>query len=119
VSVEIELLYFDGCPHWEAARTRLAEALVATGNAGTPIRLRRIDTDDDVRTEGFAGSPTIRIDGTDPFAPVPGEIGGLICRRYHTDTGPQGAPTVAQLMVALRRAEATGHGQDAAGGTQP
>ena len=42
--MDIELLYFDGCPNWEEARDRLAEALAATGNAGTPIRLRRIET---------------------------------------------------------------------------
>ena len=32
--MDIELLYFDGCPNWEEARDRLAEALAATGNAG-------------------------------------------------------------------------------------
>ncbi len=64
VEMDIELLYFDGCPNWEEARGRLAEALAATGNAGTPIRLRRIETPEppnarpslDPRRSGSTGS---------------------------------------------------------------
>ena len=41
VEMDIELLYFDGCPNWEEARDRLAEALAATGNAGTPRPVHR------------------------------------------------------------------------------
>lgn len=78
--MDIELLYFDGCPNWQLARDRLAEALAATGNAGTPIRLRRIETPEAAERAAFAGSPTIRIDGIDPFGPTEGV--GLTCRVY-------------------------------------
>ena len=103
VTMDIELLYFDGCPNWEKARDRLAEALAATGNAGTPIRLRRIETPEAAERTAFPGSPTIRIDGTDPFAPTDGV--GLSCRVYRTVTGLGGAPSVADLILALRQAE--------------
>ncbi|WP_256922658.1 DF family (seleno)protein [Rhodococcus rhodochrous] len=103
VTMDIELLYFDGCPNWEEARDRLAEALAATGNAGTPIRLRRIETPEAAERTAFPGSPTIRIDGTDPFAPTDGV--GLSCRVYRTVTGLGGAPSVADLILALRQAE--------------
>lgn len=109
MTVEVELLFFKGCPHWELARTRLAEALAATGNAGTPVLLRRIETAEAARAAAFAGSPSIRIDGVDPFDTA-SHVGGLTCRMYDTEDGVQGAPTVAQLTAAIRRLEAgAGH----------
>ncbi|AOD24843.1 thioredoxin family protein [Rhodococcus pyridinivorans] len=101
--MDIELLYFDGCPNWQLARDRLAEALAATGNAGTPIRLRRIETPEAAERAAFAGSPTIRIDGIDPFGPTEGV--GLTCRVYRTADGPGGAPSTAELIDVLRRVE--------------
>ena len=101
--MDIELLYFDGCPNWELARDRLAEALAATGNAGTPIRLRRIETPEAADRAAFPGSPSIRIDGIDPFDPTEGV--GLTCRVYRTADGLEGAPSPADLILALRQAE--------------
>ncbi len=101
--MDIELLYFDDCPNWQIARDRIAEALAETGNAGTPIVLRAIDTPDEAEREAFPGSPTIRIDGVDACGPTTGV--GLTCRVYHTPDGPAGAPTVTDLVAALCRAE--------------
>ena len=103
VEMDIELLYFDGCPNWEEARDRLAEALAATGNAGTPIRLRRIETPEAAERVAFPGSPTIRIDGIDPFAPTEGV--GLTCRVYRTADGLEDVPSTADLITVLRHAE--------------
>jgi hypothetical protein len=47
----------------------------------------------------FHGSPTIIVDGHDPF-PTAGQP-GLACRIYQTPAGPAGAPTVEQLRSAL------------------
>ncbi|ATD71095.1 MULTISPECIES: hypothetical protein [Gordonia] len=105
--MDIELLYFDGCPNWQIARDQIAEALAATGNAGTPIVLRAIDTQDEAEREAFPGSPTIRIDRVDAFGPTTGV--GLTCRVYHTANGPAGAPTVPDLVEALRQAELRRH----------
>ncbi len=101
--VDIELLYVDGCPNWQVARDRIAQALAATGNAGTPIALRAIDTQDEAEREAFPGSPTIRIDGDDAVGPTTGA--GLTCRVYHSPDGPAGAPTVPDLVEAVRQAE--------------
>jgi hypothetical protein len=49
---------------------------------------------------GFAGSPTILIDGTDPFAPSP-PVSGLACRVY---PGPSGLPSRSELLAALAAA---------------
>lgn len=48
---------------------------------------------------GFSGSPTILVDGQDPFADQDAPI-GLACRLYATEEGLQGAPTIAQLRGA-------------------
>ena len=50
------------------------------------------------------GSPTLLIDGRDPFA-VPGAGPALACRLYETEDGRlYGAPTVAALRRALDQA---------------
>lgn len=101
--MDIELLYFDGCPNWQQAHDRLADALVATGNAGTPIVLRTVTTPEDAQREGFPGSPMIRIDGADPFAST--GAASLSCRVYRTGTGIEGAPALSDLIAAIRDAE--------------
>lgn len=101
--MDIELLYFDDCPNWQVARDRIAQALAETGSAGTSIVLRTIDTPDEAEREAFPGSPTILINGVDAFGPTTGV--GLTCRVYQTPGGPAGAPTVDDIVAAIRRAE--------------
>ena len=48
----------------------------------------------------FTGSPTIRIDGTDPFATGQEQV-GLACRVYATQAGLGGSPDTAQLLAVL------------------
>jgi hypothetical protein len=93
--MDVELVYFDGCPHWETAAGRLRQV---AGEVGVPVRHRRVREDDDLA--GFGGSPTILIDGHDPF-PRTGPVDGLSCRLYTTPEGPAGSPTLAQLRAAL------------------
>jgi hypothetical protein len=56
-----------------------------------------IDSPEAAERAQFRGSPTILIDGRDPFA-NPDQPFGLSCRVYQTEEGPQGAPTEAQLQ---------------------
>ena len=57
------------------------------------------------RTYAAAAGPggTIVIAGRDPFA-LPGKVPAMACRVYTTPHGLAGAPTVAQLVDALRQA---------------
>jgi len=96
--MDVELLYFDGCPHWQTADARLRQA---AAEAGLTVRHRRVTDGDDVA--GFAGSPTILVDGHDPF-PSTAPVQGLSCRLYSTPEGPAGSPTVDQLRGALHPA---------------
>ncbi len=51
---------------------------------------------------GFRGSPTILVDGADPFAD-PDAPTGLACRIYRTAAGVEPAPTVEQFRAVLSR----------------
>lgn len=93
----IELLYFEGCPHWRTAAERLA---TVAAERGLPVVHRQISTAADADAAGFHGSPTILIDGRDPFASGDRPT-GIACRTYQTPEGPSGSPTVMQLRAAL------------------
>ena len=98
--MRVELLYFDGCPNWEVAERRLADALRALGRDDVAVERHLVATVEEAEELGFLGSPTIRIDGTDPFATGDERV-GLACRVYVTADGIGGSPDTAQLVTAL------------------
>jgi hypothetical protein len=51
------------------------------------LRSVEIDTDDAAERTGFAGSPTVRVDGRDIQPPDEGEPIGLTCRVYRLRDG--------------------------------
>ncbi|MFN3308619.1 MAG: hypothetical protein ACK44E_05355 [Anaerolineales bacterium] len=62
--MEIELLYFEGCPSWEEALANLKKALDLDGVKAS-IKLTCV-TDHDHATEvRFLGSPSFRVNGVD------------------------------------------------------
>ena len=107
--MRISLLYFDGCPNWTVAEQRLGEALAELGRAGEAVRHVRVETPDDAERLGFVGSPTILVEGHDPFASG-NERPSLACRVYNTPAGLAGAPTVEQLVEVLSSMRSTDAG---------
>jgi hypothetical protein len=97
--VQIQLLYFEGCPHWTVMEERLRAALGMTGNS-QPIEHVLVESTEEAVALRFAGSPSLLIEGQDPFPSSSSEV-GLSCRVYSTPGGPQGAPTVEQLVRAI------------------
>lgn len=95
--MKLELLYFDDCPNWEIAAERLDA--VARGR-GLTVDRRIVTTPEEAETARFRGSPTILVDGEDPFASAD-EPFGLACRMYQTPDGPAGSPTTDQLEAVL------------------
>ncbi|HET8598750.1 MAG TPA: thioredoxin family protein [Segeticoccus sp.] len=95
----VQLLYFDGCPHWTLAEERLRSALARVGRADE-IEHVLVATPEDAERLGFVGSPTILVDGCDPFA-TGADQPALACRVFSTASGSQGSPTVEQLVEAL------------------
>lgn len=95
--MRVTLQYFDGCPNWKT----------------TDAHLRRLSTDHEIEVDyelidsiemaeeaQFRGSPTVLIEGVDPFAKEEAPV-GLACRIYQTDHGPSGSPTLSQLQDVI------------------
>ena len=93
-TMDVQVLYFDGCPNWELARARVAEALRASGRPAH-VGVQLVETMEEAERTGFAGSPTILIDGEDRF-PGAGQV-AMACRLY----GKDHAPSVAEIIDAL------------------
>jgi len=93
--MQIDLLYFDGCPSWQTALANLRAAI-----GDQPIRLIRVETPEQAEAEQFTGSPTIRFDGEDIF-PAGDATYALACRLYITPSGSSGAPTTAMLRAVF------------------
>ena len=123
----ITVLHTPGCPNIALVRQRLDEALVQLPGPSPRVIVEEITDIDEAARRRFHGSPTVTVDGVDPFAD-PTALPAIACRTYRTDAGIEGAPSVGQLVVALGtsqggRAVATSLHRDdvgrlAAGGAQ-
>jgi hypothetical protein len=112
--MRVELLYWDGDPHYMTARQRLVEVLTEDAFE-TPIQMVAVNSLDDAELLGFVGSPTIRIDGTDIQLDASAVV-GLGLRAYPTDEEPDGPavepiPGKRLIRRAVERARGWGHGR--------
>ncbi len=106
--MQVEVLYFDGCPSYRATEKTLREVL-AEEAIEARVELVLVNTDEDARRLHFPGSPTIRADGEDLF-PLPERAEyALGCRMYLVHEGLQGSPTVEMLRKALKKEELPFH----------
>ena len=94
--MNVTLQYFNGCPNWKIADDRLSELV----DASTVIEYRLVESQEDAERLGFKGSPTILVDGVDPFAKSDEPV-GLACRIYLTAEGREGAPSMDQLRTVF------------------
>lgn len=113
--MNIELLYFDGCPNHEPVLARLPQLLVHAGISPMDIGLQRIESDADAQHQRFLGSPTVRIDGKDiePGAEQRQDF-GLKCRLYRTEHGLTGSPPDEWILAALGPGDAGAESSSAA-----
>lgn len=95
------LLHVDGCPNWQEAHSRVQQALRETGASEDAVTVHRVQTDEQAHQLSFRGSPTVLVNGYDPFADPSAPV-GLACRVYRTAAGLAGAPSVEELSAALR-----------------
>lgn len=96
----IEVVYFTGCPHVDAARAAVRGALA---EAGLEARWREWNRDDPrtpAALRGY-GSPTVLVDGRD-VDPAPADAN--CCRLYADGENWRSAPSVAMIRAALDRA---------------
>ena len=99
--MQIELLYFDDCPHWENGLKNLEAALQEEG-LSVPVKMVKVADDTDAARLKFLGSPHFRVDGHDLW-PEERENYSLSCRVYPTPEGIKGFPTVAMLRQQLKQ----------------
>lgn len=97
--VEVTVLYVERCPHVALAAERVATALDRLG-IDAPVLEQLVESEERATALGFGGSPTVLVEGVDLF---PAPTAGLSCRLYATEDGAEGAPSVGQLVEALRR----------------
>jgi hypothetical protein len=100
--VELTLLTVPACPSAPVFEARLMAALA--GHPGAVVHRREVADYDEAAESGMHGSPTLLIDGRDPFA-GPGAPASLSCRLYRDETGRLGpAPSVDEFRHALAAA---------------
>jgi hypothetical protein len=100
--MELALLTVPACPNAAAFEERLAAAL--SGHPTLVVRRREVADEREAAQAGMHGSPTLLIDGADPFA-QPGQVTSVSCRLYPDAAGHlAGAPPVEALRQALAAA---------------
>ncbi|MEZ5118919.1 MAG: thioredoxin family protein [Candidatus Nanopelagicales bacterium] len=97
--MRIQLLHFEGCPSW---RTTADDLTALAEEFDFDWELVPVEADDDLTGLGFRGSPTLLVDGTDPFADG-GPPFAFTCRVYATPEGLAGSPSRDQLREVLSR----------------
>jgi hypothetical protein len=101
--VRIEVLTVPGCPNGPVLTQRLATVL--GDEPEVPVVQRSVTDPEEAARRGMHGSPTLLIDGRDPFAD-PDTPPSLSCRLYWTPHGSQqGAPPVEDLRRVLHDAD--------------
>jgi hypothetical protein len=103
--MELTLLTVASCPHAALFEEGLVVALAA--HRGAVLRRRIVSSEREAAAAGMHGSPTLLVDGVDPFA-RPGEATTLSCRLYPGGAGGfPSAPGDAGRAGAASSAQAT------------
>jgi DNA-binding transcriptional MerR regulator len=101
MSGTLEVLHVPDCPNLPPLLERLREA------TDLPVTTREITSGADAAAAGVTGSPTLLINGRDPFPPpsLQGRGCGVSCRIYRDEHGQAvPAPSVTQLRDAVNAA---------------
>jgi hypothetical protein len=99
--MRLTIVHVRECPNVAILHGRLAEVVAGRGDIELDRRL--VDSEREAGERGMTGSPTLLVDGRDPFA-EPGRSTSQSCRLYRDEPGNlTGAPSVAQLRQALEQ----------------
>ncbi|WP_406864634.1 hypothetical protein ABZO31_30995 [Streptomyces sp. HUAS MG47] len=102
--MRITVLTVPDCPNGPVVEARIAEAPAGRAVGVEPVIepvVERVVVRDEAAAvrHGMAGSPTVPVDGEDPFAGQ-GAVPSLSCRVYREAGRTDGAPSVAALRAA-------------------
>lgn len=100
--MDVDLLSVADCPNVNLVRERIA---AAAAQAGVVVDLHEREVLDDAEAIelGMRGSPTVLLAGVDISGSADAGPASVSCRLYRSDTGVEGAPTVAELVAAFSR----------------
>jgi hypothetical protein len=101
--MEIELLYFEGCPHWIETRKLLSETLEERG-LPDDVTLVPVESNEDAQRHQFMGSPSVRINGVDVEPGILAVGFNMECRLYWIDGRAAGVPARKWVEDALEAA---------------
>jgi len=101
--VDVELLVVPDCPNKSVALSMLRVAFDRVDLAAPSVRTTVIASQEQAQARGFVGSPTILINGVDPFAAA-GQSPAYACRVYATPAGLSGVPPLDEVISALTAA---------------
>ena len=108
--MDVTVLSVPGCPNVSLLEQRLAQILDGRADV-TVMHLVIADEQEAVRA-GMHGSPTLLVDGIDPFA-GPGPPASVSCRLYPGGDGPGGGvPSVQALRQVLQPGGCASPGAD-------
>ena len=94
----VEFQYFEDCPNWQQTYERLVQ--VMAGRDDIVLTMTEVSSPEEAHAVQFRGSPSVLIEGIDPFADSwQLAAGTLACRVYDTSDG---SPTIEELQAALR-----------------
>ena len=98
--MQIDLLVVPACPNEQPVAALLRQALNEIGLTATTFDVTVIRSKAEAEQHHFVGSPTIRINGVDPFATAD-RPPALACRMYANGLG---VPDLPDIRRALKRA---------------
>jgi hypothetical protein len=101
--MDVRLLVVDDCPNEAPAAAALRQALDDVGLTDTEFTTQVVASPAQAAQLGFLGSPTVLIDGRDPFADQTGTP-GLSCRLYRDGNDLTGVPPAGRLRQAIQQA---------------
>jgi hypothetical protein len=97
--MRIEVLYIEGCPHFQPT-VDAVKAVLRQFDLTVPVIETKVEGDDMAVNERFIGSPTVRINGHD-IEPAARQRGyGMMCRTY----SGSGVPSESLIRNAIREA---------------
>jgi hypothetical protein len=98
--MELTVLTVPDCPNGPLIEARLSEVL--SGRCDVTMIRRVVDDQSQAERAGMRGSPTLLVDGVDPFA-EPGTPFSVSCRMYRDEDGRlSGSPSVEALRQAVQ-----------------
>lgn len=101
--MEIEILYFDGCPNSEPVQELVRGVLEAKG-LEVKLTMQQIEGEEEAVRRRFHGSPSIRINGVDLEPEREKEEAFFGCRLYRESGKLEGYPSREKIAKAVEKA---------------